>query len=70
MLIDKKPSQVSLEQDILEDERGSIWIGNNNLDGEKIGKDAEETRKHMSRKEAVDGNQIKNTMNLLKSFNP
>lgn len=24
----------------------------------------------MSRKEAVDGNQIKNTMNLLKSFNP
>ena len=36
MLIDKKPSQVSLEQDILEDERGSIWIGNNNLDGEKF----------------------------------
>lgn len=42
----------------------------NNLEGEKLGKDVEEARKHMSRKEAVDGNQIKNTFNLLRTFNP
>ena len=40
------------------------------MEGEKLGKDVEEVRKHMSRKEAVDGNQIKNTINLLRTFNP
>jgi hypothetical protein len=53
----------------LEDERGSIQIGSG-LEGEKLGKDAEVFRKHLSRKEGVEDNQITNTINMLKGFNP
>lgn len=55
LLNNNRPSQVALDQDILEDERGSIQIGSG-LEGEKLGKDAEEFRKHLSRKEGVEAN--------------
>jgi hypothetical protein len=69
MLNKNRPSQVALDKDILEDERGSIQIGSG-LEGEKLGKDAEVFRKHLSRKEGVEDNQITNTINMLKGFNP
>lgn len=61
---------MSIDQDILENDRESIQIASQDLEGNKLGKDAEDAKKHISRKDGNVASDMKSMFKILTGFNP